>query len=218
MKTNQGLQTDVENALLWEPLLHTAKISVIAEDGIITLAGTVDSYAKKAEAEEAAKKVAGVKVIIELIEVVLSSEIRKTDQEIAREILSTLAASWVPAEKLKIKVEHGVITLEGTLQWNFQKQTATKSLKNITGITKVRNMIVIKADTPDEVEKKHLENALKLNWSMDNQDVRVEVDGKTVTLTGVVNSYYQKEEAERIAWQAPGVNTVKNELSLQLKD
>ncbi|EHQ31030.1 BON domain-containing protein [Mucilaginibacter paludis] len=218
MKTNQGLQTDVENALLWEPLLHTAKISVIAEDGIITLAGTVDSYAKKAEAEEAAKKVAGVKVIIELIEVVLSSEIRKTDQEIAREILSTLAASWVPAEKLKIKVEHGVITLEGTLQWNFQKQTATKSLKNITGITKVRNMIVIKADTPDEVEKKHLENALKLNWSMDNQDVRVEVDGKTVTLTGVVNSYYQKEEAERIAWQAPGVNTVKNELSLELKD
>ncbi|RKR84693.1 osmotically-inducible protein OsmY [Mucilaginibacter gracilis] len=218
MKTNQDLKTDVENALLWEPLLHTAKISVIADDGIITLAGTVDSYAKKSEAEDAAKKVAGVKVIIEQMEVVLNSEIRKTDQEIAREILSTLAASWVPADKLKIKVEHGVITLEGTLQWNFQKQAATKSLKNITGITKIKNMIVIKADTPDEVEKKHLQNALKLNWAMNGQDVRVEVHGKAVTLSGVVNSYYQKEEAERIAWQAPGVNAVKNDLALDLKD
>ena len=218
MKTNLDLQNDVKNALLWEPLLNTSQISVVAVNGIVTLAGTVDSFAKKSEAEDAAKKVAGVKVVVEQIEVVLSSQVHQTDQEVAREVLNALAASWVPSEKLKIKVEHGVVTLEGTLHWNFQKQAAKKSIKNIAGVTKIKNLIVIRAETYDEVEKKHLENALKLNWSMDDQDVRVTVSGKTVTLNGLVNSYYQKEEAERIAWQAPGVNTVVNELAIELKD
>ena len=218
MKTNHDLQQDVENALRWEPLSQTTGIVVMARDGIITLSGTVDSYAKKSEAEDAAKKVAGVKVIIKQIQVLLSSEIDKTDHEIALEIFNTLAVSWVPIQKLKIKVEHGVVTLEGTLHWNFQKQAAQKSIKNIIGVTEIKNLIVTRAETHDEVEKKHLENALRLNWSMDGQDVRVTVTGKVVTLNGVVNSYYQKEEAERIAWQAPGVNVVVNELIIDLKD
>lgn len=218
MKTDQDLQNDVEYALQWEPLLQAAEIGVTAQDGIITLNGTVNSYAKKSEAEDAVKKVAGVKVVIEQIEVSLVKGVNKTDHEIAIEILNALATSWVPAEQLKIKVEHGLVTLEGTLHWNFQKQAARKCIKNIIGVTGIKNLIVIKAETHDEVEKKHLENALKLNWSMDDQDIRVKVSGKTVTLNGVVNSYYQKEEAERIAWQAPGVNAVINELSIDLKD
>jgi osmotically-inducible protein OsmY len=218
MKTDQDLQNDVEYALQWEPLLQAAEIGVTAQDGIITLNGTVNSYAKKSEAEDAVKKVAGVKVVIEQIEVSLVKGVNKTDHEIAIEILNALATSWVSAEQLKIKVEHGLVTLEGTLHWNFQKQAARKCIKNIIGVTGIKNLIVIKAETHDEVEKKHLENALKLNWSMDDQDIRVKVSGKTVTLNGVVNSYYQKEEAERIAWQAPGVNAVINELSIDLKD
>ena len=218
MKTDQDLQNDVEYALQWEPLLQAAEIGVTAQDGIITLNGTVNSYAEKSEAEDAVKKVAGVKVVIEQIEVSLVKGVNKTDHEIAIEILNALATSWVPAEQLKIKVEHGLVTLEGTLHWNFQKQAARKCIKNIIGVTGIKNLIVIKAETHDEVEKKHLENALKLNWSMDDQDIRVKVSGKTVTLNGVVNSYYQKEEAERIAWQAPGVNAVINELSIDLKD
>lgn len=198
--------------------MQAAEIGVTAQDGIITLNGTVNSYAEKSEAEDAVKKVAGVKVVIEQIEVSLLKGVNKTDHEIAIEILNALATSWVPAEQLKIKVEHGLVTLEGTLHWNFQKQAARKCIKNIIGVTGIKNLIVIKAETHDEVEKKHLENALKLNWSMDDQDIRVKVSGKTVTLNGVVNSYYQKEEAERIAWQAPGVNAVINELSIDLKD
>ena len=129
-----------------------------------------------------------------------------------------MAVSWVPAEKLKIKVEHGLVTLEGTLHWNFQKQATRKSIKNVIGVTGIKNHIVIKAETHDEVEKKQIENALRLNWSMDGQDVRVDVSGKIVTLNGVVNSYYQKDEAERIAWNAPGVGSVVNELAIDLKD
>jgi osmotically-inducible protein OsmY len=218
MKTDEDLKKDVEDAFLWEPLLHSAGIAVIAQDGIVTLNGTVNSYAKKSEAENVVKNLAGVKVVIEQIEVVLSSEVQHTDHEIAQEILNALAASWVPAEKLKIKVEKGVVTLEGTLHWNFQKQAAQNSLKNIVGVTDIKNLVIIKPETHDEVEKKHLENAIKLNWSMDGQDVRVSVNGKTVTLNGVVNSYYQKDVAEKIAWQAPGVNAVANELAIDLKD
>jgi osmotically-inducible protein OsmY len=199
-------------------MLRTSEIGVVAMDGIVTLTGNVDSYAKKLEAEDAAKKVAGVKVVIEQIEVTLINDVKKNDYEIAKEILSALAIDWVPAEKLKIKVEHGLVTLEGTLHWNFQKQAAKHCIKNIIGVTRIKNQIIIKAETHDEVEQKHLENALKLNWCMDGQDVRVSVLGKTITLNGVVNSYYQKEEAERIAWNAPGVNTVVNELAIELKD
>jgi osmotically-inducible protein OsmY len=218
MKTNQDLQKDVQDALRWEPLLKAAEIGVIAEDGIITMTGTVDSYAKKAEAEDAAKKVAGVKVVIEQINVSFANAVIKSDHEVAAELLSALLLSWVPAEKLKIKVEHGLVTLEGTLHWNFQKQAAKKAIKNIIGVTGIKNNIVIKAETHDEVEKRQLENALKLNWSLEDQDVRVTVSGKTITLNGVVNSFYQKEEAERIAWKAPGVGSVVNDLAIQLKD
>ena len=218
MKTNQDLQKDVQDALRWEPLLHAAEIGVIAQEGIITLTGTVDSYAKKSEAEDAAKNVIGVKVVIEQIDIRFINDVEKSDHEIASEVLSALAASWVPAEKLKIKVEHGLVTLEGTLHWNFQKQAAKKSIKNIIGVTGIKNNIVIKAETHDEVEKRLIENALKLNWSMDDQDVRVTVSGKIVTLNGVVNSYYQKDEAERIAWKAPGVGSVVNELAIELRD
>jgi osmotically-inducible protein OsmY len=218
MKTDQDLQKDVQDALRWEPLLKAAEIGVIAQEGIITLTGTVDSYAKKAEAEDAAKNVAGVKVVIEQINVGFGDAAIKSDHEIATELLSALLISWVPAEKLKIKVEHGLVTLEGTLHWNFQKQAAKKAIKNIIGVTGINNNIVIKAETHDEVEKRQLENALKLNWSLEDQDVWVTVSGKMVTLNGVVSSFYQKEEAERIAWKAPGVGSVVNDLAIELKD
>jgi osmotically-inducible protein OsmY len=218
MKTNQDLQKDVQDAMKWEPLLHAAEIGVIAQDGVITLTGTVDSFAKKWEAEDAAKNVAGVKVAIERIEIRFGNEGRKSDHNIATEILSALALNWIPAEKVKVKVEDGWVTLEGDLQWNFQKEAAKKSIKSIAGVMGITNDIEIIAETHDEVEKKHIENAIKLNWSLDDQNVKVKVFGNNVTLNGTVNSYYQKDEAGRIAWNAPGVAAVANELAIKLKD
>lgn len=218
MKTNQDLQKDVQDAIKWEPLLHAAEIGVIAQDGVVTLTGTVDSFAKKLEAEDAAKNVAGVKVVIEQIRIRVGNEDRKSDYDIATEILSALALNWVPVEKVKVKVEDGWVTLEGDLQWNFQREAAKKSIKNIAGVMGITSDIQIIAETHDEVEKKHIENAIKLNWSMDDQNVKVKVSGNNVTLNGTVNSYYQKDEAGRIAWNAPGVATVANELTIELRD
>jgi osmotically-inducible protein OsmY len=219
MKKNEDLQTDVQDAIRWEPLLKTADISVTAKDGVITLTGIVDSYAKKLEAEEAAKNVKGVKNVIEKIEIQFEGTGKKGDNEISYEVLNAL--KWnlqVPNEKVKVKVEAGWVTLEGELTWNYQKEAAKKSVSNLVCVKGVINNITIKSETIDLIEEKDIERALARNWSLNDQDIRVKVSTNRVTLNGIVHSLYQKDEAGRIAWNAPGVCAVENELVIGFKD
>jgi len=219
MKKNEDLQTDVQDAIRWEPLLKTADISVTAKDGVITLTGIVDSYAKKLEAEEAAKNVKGVKNVIEKIEIQFEGTGKKGDNEISYEVLNAL--KWnlqVPNEKVKVKVEAGWVTLEGELTWNYQKEAAKKSVSNLVCVKGVINNITIKSETIDLIEEKDIERALARNWSLNDQDIRVKVSANRVTLNGIVHSLYQKDEAGRIAWNAPGVCAVENELVIGFKD
>ena len=213
MKTNQELQTDVENAIKWEPLLNPAEIGVTAKDGVVSLTGVVDSYAKKLEAENAAKKVIGVKALVEKIEVKFPSAWTKTNAEIANEVLTALKLNWsVPKDKVTVKVEAGWVTLEGELPWNYQKEAAKSAVHYLTGVKGVINNIKIKSETHDAIEQKDVEHAIGRSWSVDDSDIQVAVSGTTVTLTGTVDSWYQKEEAGRIAWNTPGIWHVKNEL------
>jgi osmotically-inducible protein OsmY len=217
MKTNEELQKDVQNAIKWEPLLHAAEIGVTAKDGVITLSGSVNSFAKKAEAEMAAKNVAGVKAVVEKIEIRFASEwTKKDDNEIATEVLNAIKWTWeVPSDKIKVKVEKGWITLDGDLTWNFQKESVKNAVKNILGVTGVTNNITIKAESQNKIEKKMVEDALSRNWAINSDDIDVSVSGTKVTLTGTVGSLYQKDEAGRIAWNTPGVWTVDNELEVE---
>lgn len=215
MKTNQELQTDVQNAIKWEPLLHAAEIGVTAKDGIVSLTGVVDSYAKKMEAEAATKKVIGVKALVESIEVKFPSSWSKTNAEIATEVLNSLSANWsVPKDKVTVKVEDGWVTLEGELTWNYQKEAAKNAINYLTGVKGVTNNIKIKSESKEVIEKKSVEAAIARNLSIDDSDINVSVSGNTVTLSGVVDSWYQKEEAGRIAWNTPGIWHVKNELAV----
>jgi osmotically-inducible protein OsmY len=216
MKSNTDLQKDVQDAIKWEPLLHAAEIGVTAKDGVITLTGRVDSYAKKQEAENAAKNVLGVQVVVENIEIHFSSEwAKKTDNDIATEVVNALKWNWqVPNEKVHVKVEHGWITLEGELQWDFQREAAKNAVKNLLGVTGVYNNIKIKSEH-DTVEKQEIENAISRNWTINDRDIHVAVSGTKVTLTGSVHSLYEKDEAARVAWKAPGVWTVHNDLEVQ---
>ncbi|TKT86532.1 BON domain-containing protein [Dyadobacter frigoris] len=217
MKTNEDLQKDVQDAIKWEPLLKAAEIGVTVKDGVVTLSGTVDSYAKKLEAEAAAKKVSGVKVVVEQIEIKTYSNLYdRDDNDLANEVLNAYKWNWeIPNDKVKVKVENGWITLEGELSWNYQREAAKRLIKNLIGIKGVTNLITIKSETHDEIEKMGIESALTRNWSIREQDIHVKVDGTKVTLTGNVESWYQKEEAGRIAWNAPGVVTVDNELLVE---
>jgi len=215
MKNNATLQTDVQNAIKWEPLLSAAEVGVTVKDGVVTLTGEVDSYAKKLEAAHAAKSVIGVKVLIEKIEVKFANSWSKTDAEIAKEVLIAFKSnSSIPDDKVKVTVEDGWLTLEGTLPWNYQREAAKNALHYLDGVKGLTNNIKIKSETEDSVEQDDVKKAIARSWSVDDTDIEVKVTGKTVTISGTVNSWYQKEEAGRIAWNTPGIWNVNNELAV----
>jgi len=216
MKTNEELQKDVQDAIKWEPLLNAAEIGVTTKDGIVTLTGVVDNYSKKLQAEEAARNVAGVTAVVEKIKIEFGKTDKKQDSEIATAVLN--AFKWnlqVPNDKVKVKVEDGWVTLDGVLEWNYQREEAGATISDLIGVKGVTNNIKLRSDTHDEIEKDGIESALARNWSLNNQDIQVKVSVNKVTLTGVVSSWYQRAEAERIAFNSPGVWTVNNELEVE---
>ncbi|PVZ82377.1 ornithine aminotransferase [Serratia sp. S1B] len=217
MKTDTQLQQDVMAELKWEPLLSAAQIGVAVKNGVVTLTGTVDGYAKKSEAEIAVKRVVGVTAVVENIEIKYSGDwVKKDDNDIAAEILNSFKWNWeVPSGKVKVKVEKGWVTLEGELTWKFQSDAAARTVKSLEGVTGVSNLITIKSSADDAIEKADVKSALERNWSVSDQDIQVKVSDHKVTLTGTVDSWYQKDEASRIAWNAPGIWTVVNELLVQ---
>ncbi len=213
MDKNEQLQKDVQDAIKWEPLLNAAEIGVTAKDGVVTLTGVVDNYSKKIEAEHAAKRVHGVKAVAENIKINFGTSDKLNDTEIANEIMSVFQSNWeIPGELIKVQVENGWVTLDGDVSWNFEKEAAKKSIIHLAGITGVANNIRIKSVAKDSVEEKDIEAAFTRNWSMADNEIHVTVANNKVTLTGMVKSLYQKDEAERIAWNAPGVGDMDNKL------
>jgi osmotically-inducible protein OsmY len=220
MKSNEQLQKDVQDAIKWEPLLNAAEIGVTAKDGVVSLTGVVNSYSKKMQAEDAAKNVAGVTAVVEEIEIKYDGGWSKGDNEVANEVVAAIKGNWeVPKDKVKVKVENGWVTLDGEVEWNYQRDAAKTAIVNLAGVRNVSNNITIKSQSgSDLIEKGAIECALDRSWSLDDQDIDVEVKNHNVTLTGVVDSIYQKEEAGRIAWNAPGVWSMKNELVVEYND
>ncbi|TSJ44961.1 BON domain-containing protein [Fluviicola chungangensis] len=215
MKTNEQLQKDVQDTIKWEPLLKAAEIGVIVKDGIVTLTGTVDNYAKKLQAEKAAKSVIGVKALVEELEVKFANSQKKDDGDIAEDVLFSLRTDLlVPDEKIQAKVENGWVTLDGEVHWDFQREAAKRSIEHITGVRGVFNHLKIRSELNDDIEQRAIEAALHRSWAVNDKDIRVHVQGRTVKLTGTVASLYQKEEAGRIAWKTPGIWHVDNELEV----
>jgi osmotically-inducible protein OsmY len=217
LKKNENLQIDVNDAIGWETGLKNSKIIVKVNDGVVTLSGIVDNYTKKLLAENAAKSVAGVKNVIENITLKFNTKMgNKKDKEIAADVLNGLLWNWeVPNGKVKVSVLDGWVTLEGELEWNHQKNAAKSAANNQLGVKGITNNITIKSERNIEIEKKEIEKALNRNWCIDKRDIIVKVLDNHVTLVGTVNSFYEKDEAERIARNAPGVWTVDNELLIE---
>ncbi|WP_372794620.1 BON domain-containing protein [Lutibacter sp.] len=216
MKTDAQIKEDVLDELLWQPNIDETKIGVIVEDGVVTLSGILNSYTKKLEAEKAAKNVKGVKAVALDIEVKHGSDFKKTDKEIAKAAVDAL--TWntsIPEDKIAIKVEDGWVYLSGELNWFYQKDAAKKAVENLLGVKGVVNSIEIKqAVQPSQIKEK-ITKAFERSAQVDANKVSVIVDGHTVTLRGTVHSLAEKDEAQKAAYLAPGVYSVKNELKVQ---
>jgi osmotically-inducible protein OsmY len=218
MKTNEELQQDVEDAIKWEPLLHAAEIGVTARDGIVTLMGSVSSYSKKLEAENATKKVHGVRAIVEQIKVIPIGSYPKSDENIAKAALAAIDNNWsVPEGRVQLKVEDGWVYLGGNLPWNYQKEAAEKAVQDLPGVLGIVNNIEIKREVSHALEERFVRQAFKRHWALSTDEIGVHITGSSVKLTGVVHSLFEKEEAERLAWKAPGVTWVDNQLEIQYK-
>jgi osmotically-inducible protein OsmY len=216
MKSNDELQKNVRDAIRWEPSLSGAEIGVTANaGGVITLTGTVSNFNKRKEAEDVAKNVAGVKAVVEKIEIYVTSDTALTDVEIATRIVNDFKWSWqIPNGAIQIKVEKGWITMEGNLKWNYQREAAKKIVTNLPGVRGLTNDLKIVSQQADRVEKKEVEKAFSRSWSTKNQPIEVDVISNKIVLTGNVHSIFQKEEANKIAWNAPGVWQVEDKLTI----
>ena len=218
MSPATDLQDRVLRELRFDPRVEASKIGVTATpNGTVTLTGTVNSYTEKLAAEEAAKRVAGVRAIANDIEVVLPGTSRRSDTAIAEAALNALKSRATPLDNIKVIVKNGWVTLEGEAEYYYQKQEAERAVSVLAGVTGVTNNIRVRPvpHTPKEEEvKKEIEDALIRSARLDARSITVEVRGTKVILRGSVRSWAEREEAENAAWAVPGVLEVENRIEV----
>jgi osmotically-inducible protein OsmY len=215
MKTDTQLQHDVMAELEWEPSVNASHIGVTAKDGVVTLTGSMDAYADKMIAERVAKRVYGVKAVANDIEVKIPGISQRTDADIAAAALNALKwDSTIPEDRIKVTVRSGWVTLEGQVDWWYQKQTAETIVRNLTGVTGLTSNISMKSRAKPGDIKRKIEDAFKRNAELDARRVSVETRDGKVILHGNVGSWAEREQAEKATWAAPGVSEVENHLTV----
>jgi osmotically-inducible protein OsmY len=215
MKTDSTLQQDVIAELKWEPSLNATKIGVEVENGVVTLAGHVGSYGEKWTAERAAQRVSGVKALAIEIEVKLPGDSKRDDGDIARSAENVLEwTTYLPDDAIKVMVEDGWVTLTGSVDWDYQRQGAASTVRNLMGVTGVSDDIVVKPKVSLSAVKAEIEAALKRRATADAKDIAVAIKGNDVTLTGSVHSWAERNLARHSAWGTPGVRNVVDNITV----
>jgi osmotically-inducible protein OsmY len=215
MRSDSDIKRDVEAELQSDPSIDATDIAVAVKNGVVTLSGFVPKFMDKLEAEAAAKRVAGVVGLANDLEVRLPLSDKRPDPEIARDAVAAvktqLPFSW---QQIKVIVDKGWVTLEGQVEWNYQREEAERAVRRVKGVTGVINTILLKPRVePSEIKRK-IEEAFRRSAEIDASRITVETNVGEVVLRGTVRSWAERQEAERAAWKAPGVTKVVNQIAI----
>jgi len=217
MRSDEDIKRDVEDELRWDPDIDPTNIGVAVRGGVVELVGFVRSYYQKWEAEVATKRVAGVVGVANDLEIRLPGIDERPDADIAREAVAEIRFQLpIAAESIKVVVKDGWVTLEGEVEWNYQREIAENAVRRLRGIKGVSNSVALKPKAePSEIKHK-IEAAFRRHAAIDAARVSVEVNGGDVILRGTVRSWTERQEAERVAWSAPGTTKVDNRLIVKV--
>jgi len=214
-KTDAELKKDILEELLYDPGVNVAEIGVLVKDGTVTLNGNVSSYSEKLNAVQATKRIAGVTAIADDIEVKLPESHRRTDGDIAAAAANQIKwSTTIPSGAVEVTVRDGWVTLEGKVEAWYQRLAAENVVKRLAGVKDVTNLVTITPKPAQAQIATSIKSAFERNALLDAGKVQVETSGNTVTLRGKVRNHAEKDEAERVAWAAPGVELVKNKLKV----
>jgi osmotically-inducible protein OsmY len=215
MKTDADLKRDVMAELAWDPAVKSTAIGVAVKDGVVTLTGHLETFAEKHAAARAVQRVAGVKAMALEIDVKLSFDHKRSDTEIAASAEEAL--KWntlVSLDAIRLTVDHGWVTLQGEVEWDYQRRSVEKAIRPLMGVVGISNEITLRTRPQAAELSRKIEEALTRQVIREANQIQVTVDGTTVKLTGKVHSWHEREAAQGVAWSAPGVRAVINELRM----
>jgi osmotically-inducible protein OsmY len=213
--TDRQLQENVQAALDWEPSIDIADVGVTVDQGVVTLRGVVKTYSEKAAAERVTLGVYGVKALANDLTVRIGTGRERTDSDIALAAVGALTwNSQVPADKVAVTVRQGWVTLQGDLDWNYQREAAGRAIRDLIGVVGITNNIVVRQKVRIADVESKIETALKRSAEVDARRIHVGASDGKVTLTGNVRSWAERQEARRAAWSAPGVTDVDDRIAV----
>lgn len=215
-KTDNQLKKDIEEELLWDPKVNAAQIGVTVDKGSVSLLGAVDTYAEKWAAEDATKRVGGVRTVAQDLTVKVRGEHVRNDSEVAAATLNALRWNVFVPKTVTAKVAQGAVTLEGQVGWNYEREAAERAIRYLVGVVAVHNLITIKPHASAKQVKEKVQAALHRQATVDAKSIHVDTSGGKVTLTGHASSWQSIEDAANAAWAVPGVTQVVDQLTVSV--